>query len=101
MKIKKGDNVQIMTGKDRGKSGKIIELDIKKNALVVEGFNVYKKHKKPTKQGEKGQVISVSRPMSIANVQVVCGSCGKPARVGYQLANGNKVRVCKKCKATI
>mgnify|MGYP001581105444 CR=1 FL=1 len=101
MKIKKGDNVQIMVGKDSGKSGKISEVDIKSEKIMISGLNVFKKNKKPTKQGEKGQVISISRFIPVSNVQLLCKSCGKPSRIGYKVEDSKKVRVCKKCEVII
>lgn len=101
MRIKKGDKVQIMVGKDSGKNGKILYVDTKKNAVMVEGLNVFKKHKRPTRQGEKGQIISITKPIKAANVQLLCPSCEKPTRVGFRFEGEKKVRMCKKCKATI
>ena len=101
MRIKKGDKVQILIGKDSGKSGKILEIDTKNDTVTVEGFNVYKKHKRPTKQGEKGQIISLIRPMTASNVQLLCSSCGKPTRIGIRFEGEKKVRACKKCRATM
>lgn len=101
MRLHKGDNVKIMIGKDSGKSGKITEVDNKNEKIMISGFNVYKKNKKPTKQGEKGQVISISRFIPVSNVQLLCKGCGEPTRVGYKIDGAKKVRICKKCKATI
>ena len=101
MKLHKGDNVQIMIGKDSGKSGKITEVNNRNEKIMISGLNVYKKNKKPTKQGEKGQVISISRFIPVSNVQLLCNGCGKPTRVGYRIEQTKKIRICKKCKATI
>jgi len=101
MKLHKGDNVQIMIGKDSGKSGKIAELNNQTDKIMISGLNVVKKNKKPTKQGEKGQVISISRFIPASNVQLLCKSCGKTTRIGYKIDGEKKIRICKKCKATV
>lgn len=99
MKIRKGDKVQIMSGKDSGKQGKVLKVDPKKGKVLVEGLNVFKKHKRASKQGGKGEIVEVSRPLNASNVLPVCASCNLPTRVGYKTENGNKSRYCKKCKA--
>ncbi|MFA6136139.1 MAG: 50S ribosomal protein L24 [Candidatus Paceibacterota bacterium] len=101
MKLRKGDTVKIISGKDKSKSGKILRVFSEKGSVLVEGINQYKKHAKPKKQGEKGQVIIVPRPMNSSNVKIVCPSCGQASRVGYKVEEKNKTRYCKKCKATI
>jgi len=101
MHIHKNDNVQIMTGKDKGKQGKVTKVDVRAGKLLLQGLNVFKKHKRATKQGEKGQIVEVSRPINASNAMLVCSSCGKPTRVGYKLEDGKKMRVCKKCGAVI
>lgn len=102
MKLKKGDNVQIMVGKDRGKQGKILKIDVNSGKVFVQGLNLFKKHQRPKKQGEKGEVITVNRPLNLSNLMVVCNSCAKPARVGIKMDEaGNKARYCKKCNANI
>jgi len=102
MKIKKGDNVKIIVGKDAGKTGKITVLDIQRGRIIVEGMNMVKKHRRPRKQNEKGEIISVARPIDSSNVMVICGSCSKPTKIGFRVeGENNKVRYCKKCSATI
>ena len=106
MKIKKGDKIQIIKGRDRGKSGKITRALPSKLMVVVEGLNLRKKAVKPKRAGEKGRIVSVAWPMRVENVMIVCDACNKPTRVGYQIKNGStsspqKVRYCKKCKATV
>ena len=101
MKVKKGDTVLIISGKDKGKKGKIIEAFPKENRLMVEGVNLRKKHQRPKKQGEKGQIITLPGSVSSANVKLVCPKCGKPTRVSFKISNENKVRICKKCKQEI
>ncbi len=101
MKIKKGDTVKIMAGKNRGKSGKVINADEKSGKVSVEGLNLYKKHVRPKKQGEKGELVELIRPMDVSNVMVVCPSCRKATRVGQRVSDGVKSRFCKKCQASI
>jgi large subunit ribosomal protein L24 len=101
MNIKKGDTVKIISGKDRGKSGKVIHVYPKIEKIAVEGINVYKKHVRPRRQGEKGEIVSVTRPFSFSNVMMVCPSCGKPIRVGSKKeGDTKKVRYCRKCHVT-
>lgn len=101
MKIKKGDNVQIMAGKDRGKQGKVLSADRKGGRILVEGLNLLKKHRRPKKQGEKGEVVSIPAYFPVSKAMLVCNSCSKPARVGFRQEGEIKVRYCKKCQATI
>lgn len=99
MKIKKGDNVIMLGGKDRGKNGKVIHVFPSGDKVVIEGLNLIKKHLKARKQGQKGQIVSKERAVSISSVAVVCRSCGKPTRIGYKIEGENKVRICRKCQA--
>lgn len=99
MRIKKGDTVKILTGKDRGKSGKVIKVYPQAGKLTVEGVNIYKKHSRPKRQGEKGEIVSVVRPIRVSNAAFVCSKCGKPARLGFKIDGERKVRYCKKCNA--
>lgn len=101
MKIKKGDNVQIITGKDKGKRGRVLQVNQQSGRILVEGANVFKKHQRPKKQGEKGETITVSRPLNASNAMLVCRSCSEPTRVGYRLDGDAKIRYCKKCKAVL
>ena len=101
MEIRKGDTVQVITGKDRGKTGKVIRVDRKSGRLAVEGLNVFKKHTRPRKQGEKGEIVSVTRPVRDSVVALVCPSCHKATRIGMRIEGEKKTRVCKKCGATI
>ena len=101
MNIKKGDSVKIIAGKDRGKTGKILNVLTKEGRVSVEGINVYKKHVRPRKQGEKGEIVSLVRPLQVSNVQIICPSCSKSVRVGFRVNGAIKTRFCKKCKANI
>ncbi|HNU96702.1 MAG TPA: 50S ribosomal protein L24 [Candidatus Portnoybacteria bacterium] len=97
MKIKSGDTVKIITGKDKGKNGKVTEVFPKINKIIVENLNIVKKHVKPKKQGERGQKVEVPRAINISNVQIVCPKCKKPTRIGQKLLENGKIRLCKKC----
>ena len=101
MKIKKDDKVIVLSGKDKGKQGKILSADPKAMKVVVEGVNVATKHQKPQKQGQDGGIIKVETPIYASKVQLVCPKCDKGTRVGYKLVDGKKVRVCKHCGAEI
>src|SRR3989344_6399171 len=101
MKIHKGDTVQIMTGKDSKKKGKVLAIDYKTSRVLIEGLNLFKKHKKPKKQGERGETISVARPVNVANVALYCSSCSRPVRVGFKIEGEKKTRICRKCKTNL
>jgi large subunit ribosomal protein L24 len=101
MRIKKGDNVKVLAGKDRGKTGKVMHVDPKTGRISIEGLNLYKKHVRPKRQGEKGEVVQVARPMNGSNVGIVCPSCGKSTRIGIRREGGKAIRVCKRCTATL
>lgn len=100
MKIKKNDNVIVVTGKDRGKSGKVLQVLVKDGKVVVQGANMMKRHERARKQGEKGQIVSKEVPLRASNVMVVCPRCAKPTRIGFYKEVNIKSRACKKCKAT-
>jgi large subunit ribosomal protein L24 len=101
MKIKSGDKVEIVLGKDRGKSGKVIQVFLKEAKVVVEGLNKIKKHMRTNKKGEKGQVIELAAPINSSNVMLICPKCTKKARVGYKIDGKKKERFCKKCNEII
>lgn len=101
MKIKKGDIVKILTGKDRGKTGKVLKVYEKSQKLMVEGANIYKKHVRPKHQGEKGEVAQVSRPITVSNLMLICPNCKQPTRMGLRFEGDNKFRYCKKCQSRI
>ena len=96
-KIRKGDRVRVLTGKDVGTEGEVTRVIPERNRVIVDGVNVAKKHQKPTRATQQGGIIDKDMPIHISNVAVVCGSCHEPTRVGYRLAGSDKLRVCKKC----
>ncbi len=111
MKIKKGDKIKILAGKDKGKTGKVLQVFSVRNKASIEGLNLLIKHMRPRKQGEKGQRIEFPAPMDLSNMTLVCPKCNQPARTGYKYLEEavvgkdrkkrKKVRVCKKCKQII
>ena len=101
MNIKKDDKVIVLSGKDKGKQGKVLIADPKGLKVVVEGVNVATKHQKPRKQGETGGIVEREAALYASKVQVVCPKCGKGTRVAHKVEGGKKTRVCKKCGAEI
>ena len=99
MNIKKDDKVIVLSGKDKGKTGKVLSADPKNNKVIVEGVNIATKHQAPKKQGDQGGIIKVEIPIYTCTVQLVCPKCGKPTRVAHKIADGKKSRVCLKCGA--
>ncbi len=97
MKIKKGDTVLIISGKDRTKTGKVLSVYPDKGKIIVEGINIRKKHAKPKRQGEKGQIVQIPAKMDVSNAKIICGKCGKATRIGYKTEIDRKCRICKKC----
>jgi len=97
MKIKKGDTVLIISGKDRSRTGKVLDAFIKEGKVVVEGINLRKKHVKPKRSGEKGQIVQLPSPMDVSNVKLICSKCSKATRVGFRKEGDKKYRICKKC----
>ena len=101
MNIKKNDKVVVLSGKDKGKEGKVLTAMPAEKKVVVEGVNVASCHVKPRKQGEEGGIVRREIPMYASKVMLVCPKCGKPTRVASKVEDGKKVRVCKKCGATM
>lgn len=97
LKLKKGDQIIVTGGKDRGKMGKIDRAFPKKGEVEVQGINQYKKHRKPQGEGKPGEIITLTRPISVAKIALVCPKCKQPTRVGYAIRGDKKVRVCRKC----
>ena len=95
-KFKKDDQVQIMFGKDRGKTGRLLRVDRDKGRVLVEGLNMVKKTMKPKGQQQKGGISTVEAALAISNVQILCKKCG-PTRIGYRVTAEQKVRICRKC----
>ncbi len=97
LKIKKGDTVKVIAGKDKGKEGKVIKALPARNRVVVEKVNIHKKAMRPTQQNPQGGISSIEAPLHVSNVMLVCPECKQPTRVSYRVTDDGKVRVCKKC----
>jgi large subunit ribosomal protein L24 len=101
MKLIKGDLVKIVVGKDKGKTGKVEQTLTKEAKVLVEGVNQFKRHMKARQQGQKSEIITITKPLSIANVALICPKCKEQTRVGYVISKETKQRICKKCNAEI
>ena len=98
MRLKKGDTVIVLTGKDAGRKGKILKVTPDKGKVIVEGVNRVRKHQKPTRALPQGGILRIEAAIDASNVMLVCSKCDRPTRIGMKvLANGDKVRCCKKC----
>jgi large subunit ribosomal protein L24 len=104
-RVRRNDTVMVLTGKDRGKTGTVREVQTKKGRVVVDGINMMKKHQRPTQQAgvpQPGSIVTREAPLHASNLMVVCKECGKPTRTGMRVRqDGVKVRVCKRCGADI
>jgi len=101
MKIKKGDTVKILYGKEAGKQGAVVAVSPKKNAVIVEGLNLYKRHLKGDGRTRTSEVLTIEKPFELSKVILVCPSCNKPTRVGIKREGGKVERICKKCGKAI
>jgi large subunit ribosomal protein L24 len=101
MKIRKGDTVKMLYGKDSGRQGTVVTVDNKKQRLVVEGLNIYKRNLKGDGRTQVSEIVNISKSVPVSKVMLVCPECAKPTRVGYEIKDGKKMRVCKKCGKTI
>ena len=100
--VKTGDTVRIISGKDKGKQGKVLQVSPAEHKVIVEGRNMVTKHVKPRRQGEQGGIVKAEGAMYADKVMLVCPKCSKPTRVGHKVdKDGKKVRVCKKCGAEL
>ncbi len=102
MKIKKGDKVQVISGNDKGRTGKVVRVLPRENKVVVKGINVVKKHVKPSEvEGQEGGILKIEKPIYASKLMVVCPQCREPTRIGYQIKADKKQRVCKKCDSLL
>ncbi len=99
-KIKKGDKVKVLIGKDAGKEGVVLFVRTSDKKVFVEGVNLYKRHVRKM-EGIEGGIIDLPKPMNVSNVALICPNCKKATRVGYEITKNGKVRVCRKCKKEI
>jgi large subunit ribosomal protein L24 len=101
-KIRKGDTVEVVKGKDKGKKGKVLQVIFSDKRALVEGINMAKKHKRRTRQDDKGGIVLIELPISITNLMLFCKTCNRGRRVGFSVAkDGNKTRFCKSCKEAV
>jgi large subunit ribosomal protein L24 len=100
LKLKRDDTVQIISGKDRGKTGKILKIDSANRKVIVQGLNIVRKAVKQKSQNEKGGIIDVEAALALSNVMIVCKKCG-PTKIGFSISDGTKKRICKKCGETL
>ncbi|MBO7122423.1 MAG: 50S ribosomal protein L24 [Treponema sp.] len=100
-KIHKDDTVQVLTGKDKGKQGKVVQVLTKKDAVIVSGVNMVKKAMKRRSQQDAGGIAEIEAPIHISNVGIVCKKCNRPVKIGYKLDGDKKIRVCRKCGETL
>lgn len=101
MHVKKDDTVIVLSGRDKGKEGKVLVADPKNGKVIIEGISVGKRHQKPRKQGDEGGIMKIETPVYASKVMRVCPKCSKPTRPASKITDGKKVRVCKKCGAEI
>ncbi len=101
MKILKGDTVIVIRGKDRGKEAKVVQSFPRDQRVILDGLNLRKRHQRPRRSGEKGQILEIAAPLAVSNVKLRCPKCGQAARVGYLIHDRARIRVCKKCNQEI
>ena len=101
MKLKKGDEVIVVKGKDKGKRGKIEKVFSKENKVLIPGVNLYKKHYKSRVQNKPSEIMEITKPFPVGNVALICPNCKKQSRIGYKMDNKEKIRICKKCNKKI
>lgn len=101
MKLKKADNVKVIKGKDKGKTGKIEKVLPKENKVLIANVNLYKRHLKARSQGQPSEIITLTKPLAASSVVLICPKCKKQTRVGYRIEKNKKSRICKKCKSII
>jgi large subunit ribosomal protein L24 len=101
MKIKKGDQVLVVSGKYRGKTGKVLKCFPREKKIIVEGINLIKKHQRKKRATEKSEIVTKEAPIFVSKVKLICPHCKKAVRVGYRFQGEKKFRVCKKCSSKI
>lgn len=101
MKLTKGDEVKVVAGKDKGKTGKLEKVLPKANMVLIANVNEYKKHIKARMQGQASEIVTITKPLPVANVALICPNCKKQTRVGYEVKGDDKIRICRKCKKAL
>lgn len=97
LNIKKGDEIRVLSGKDRGRRGKVLKVLPKNRKVIVEGLNIHVRFARPKRSGEKGQRMELPAPLYISKVMLICPHCGKPARIRHEVSDKGNFRKCKKC----
>ena len=100
LKLQKNDEVKIVRGKDKGKTGKVERVLPKEKKVLIPGVNEFKRHQKGRMKGQRSEIITIVKPLPVSNVKLLCPKCHQPVRVGFTLEKDKKVRICKKCNAT-
>lgn len=101
MKLKKGDTIIVMTGRDAARQGKIERVYTKQSTVMVDGVNMYKRHIKKSEQTPEGGIVELPRAINVSKVALLCPKCKKPTRVGYKIEKQKKIRICRKCNAAL
>lgn len=101
MKLKKGDEVKVVRGKDKGKTGKVEKVFPEKMQVLVVNVNQYKRHLKARSQNQPSEIVTITKPLAIANVRLVCSKCHVITRAGFSMQDNKKIRICKKCEQAI
>ena len=101
MKLRKGDEVKVAIGKDKGKTGKIEKVFTKEDKVLIPNINLFKRHMKARSQKEPSEIKTLSKPVSVSNVRLICPKCHLPTRIGYKIEGDKKLRICRKCKGEI
>jgi len=101
MKIKKGDEVKVVMGKDKGKVGRVEKVLSKSGKVLIAGVNQYKRHLKARSQKQPSEIATIIKPLPLVNIMYVCPKCHLPTRIGYMIEDSKKVRICKKCKQKV
>ncbi len=99
--IRKGDDVMVIAGKDRGRTGRVVNVRPRERRVMVEGVARATRHQRPTTQNQQGGLMQKELFIDLSNVQVVCKGCGKPTRIGHRIEEGTKVRICRRCEAEL
>lgn len=102
IRIRKGDTVMVIAGRERGKTGKVLSLDLAAGKVTVEKLNIIKRHTKPSQKARQGGILEREAPFSLSNVMLYCGNCQKPVRLGIKtLEDGRRMRICRKCQEVL
>lgn len=101
MKLKKGDEVKVVKGKDKGKTGKVEKVFPKLNKIIIPNVNLFKRHLKARSQNQPSEIITLTKPLQVSNVKLVCPKCHLTTRIGYKLNDKSKIRICMKCRQEI